>query len=74
MTFDLREARRGLTAHFRCGGSAKIISIKRSGYDTYKIRFPGECTQDSHWFYDGKFGYAGEHPIDIVRIEKAKKK
>lgn len=67
---DLREAKRGDTVHFRAGGTAVIDRIIYHGgnSDVLQVLFEGECSQPSNWFVDGKWGYHGIHPIDIVKV------
>jgi hypothetical protein len=65
---DLTTARKGDTVKFRCGGEAVIRAASLVTYDTINLDFAGNCSEDCAWFHDGKLGFSGEHPLDIIGI------
>jgi hypothetical protein len=69
---DLSKARKGDTVHFRCGGSAVLLSFRTGGGEYACIEF--QDYQDGAWSYkiNGLWGCSNsDYPFDIIAIEPA---
>ena len=70
---DISTLQKGDTVHFRCGGSAVVDSAGSSYTDSRYcyLSFEGYDYPDIGYNKSGQYGDSENHPIDIIRINRA---
>lgn len=68
-TFPVDNLHIGDRVILRCGAELEIGYLQGKTYDTFTYHIRCTSSEPVTWFYDGKYGYSGEHPFDVVGIK-----